>query len=126
MGLTMFLLGLLYVVLVGVLIAASASAVVIVAIALGLFFVQLVGSDKIALATLSAHEVTPAQEPELHAVIERLCIQADLPKPHVAVIEAQMPNACALGRSQKSATVCACTRRCGRATRRGSRFFRAS
>ena len=107
MGLTMFLLGLLYVVLVGVLIAASASAVVIIAIAFGLFFVQLVGSDKIALATLGAHEVSESQEPQLHAIIERLCIQADLPKPRVAVIDARMPNACALGRSQKTATVCA-------------------
>jgi heat shock protein HtpX len=107
MGLTIFLLGLLYVILVGALIVASASAVVIVIIAVGLFSVQLIASDKVALATLGAHEVTPAQEPELHAVIERLCIQADLPKPRVAVIEAQMPNACALGRSQKSATVCA-------------------
>jgi heat shock protein HtpX len=107
MGLTLFLLGLLYAALVGALIAASASAVVIVAIAVGLFFVQIVGSDKIALATLGAHEVSPADEPQLHAIIERLCIQADLPKPRVAVIEAQMPNACALGRSQKTATVCA-------------------
>jgi heat shock protein HtpX len=107
MGLTMFLLGLLYVVLVGVLIAASASAVVIIVIAVGLFFVQLVGSDKIALATLGAHEVSESQEPQLHAIIERLCIQADLPKPRVAVIEARMPNACALGRSPKQATVCA-------------------
>jgi heat shock protein HtpX len=104
---TMFLLGLLYVALVGALIAASASAVTIVVIAVALFGFQLVGSDKIALATLGAHEVSESDEPELHAVIERLCIQADLPKPHVAVIEARMPNACALGRSQKSATVCA-------------------
>ena len=44
---------------------------------------------------------------ELHEIIERLCIQADLPKPKIAVIEARMPNACALGRSQKSATICA-------------------
>ena len=107
MGLTLFLLGLLYAALVGALIAASASAVIIVAIAVGLFFVQVVGSDKIALATLGAHEVSASDEPQLHAVIERLCIQADLPKPRVAVIESRMPNACALGRSQKSATVCA-------------------
>ena len=107
MGLTLFLLGLLYVVLVGALIAASASAVIIVAIAVGLFFFQVVGSDKLALATLGAREVSQSDEPQLHAIIERLCIQADLPKPRVAVIEAQMPNACALGRSQKSATVCA-------------------
>ena len=77
-------------------------------IALGCFFVpDRSRSDKIALATLGAHEVSPSEEPELHAIIERLCIQADLPKPRVAVIEARMPNACALGRSQKSATVCA-------------------
>jgi len=107
MGFTMFLLGLLYVVLVGALIAASASAVTIVVIAVALFGFQLVASDKLALATLGAHEVSESDEPELHAVIERLCIQADLPKPRVAVIEARMPNACALGRSQKSATVCA-------------------
>jgi heat shock protein HtpX len=107
MGLTLFLLGLLYAVLVGALIAASASAVIIVIIAVGLFFVQIVGSDKIALATLGAHEVSASDEPQLHEIIERLCIQADLPKPRVAVIEAQMPNACALGRSQKTATVCA-------------------
>jgi heat shock protein HtpX len=107
MAFTIFLLGLLYVALVGALIAASTSAVLIVIIAVGLFSFQLLGSDKIALATLGAHEVSPSDEPELHAVIERLCIQADLPKPRVAVIEARMPNACALGRSQKSATVCA-------------------
>jgi heat shock protein HtpX len=69
--------------------------------------VQLIGSDKIALATLGAREVSASDEPELHAIIERLCIQADLPKPRVAVIEARQPNACALGRSQKAATVCA-------------------
>jgi heat shock protein HtpX len=107
MGLTMFLLGLLYVALVGALIAASASAVTIVVIAVALFGFQVIGSDKLALATLGAHEVSASQEPQLHEIIERLCIQADLPKPRVAVIEAQMPNACALGRSQKSATVCA-------------------
>jgi heat shock protein HtpX len=107
MAFTIFLLGLLYAALVGALIAASTSAVLIVIIAVGLFSFQFLGSDKIALATLGAHEVSPSDEPELHAAIERLCIQADLPKPRIAVIEARMPNACALGRSQKSATVCA-------------------
>ncbi len=49
----------------------------------------------------------PPRSPSCTPMIERLCIQADLPKPRVAVIEARMPNACALGRSQKTATVCA-------------------
>jgi heat shock protein HtpX len=107
MLLTMFLLGLVYVVFVGVLFAAGAAAGTIVVIALVLLALQLLGSDKIAMATMGVKTVTPAQEPELHGIIERLCVQANLPKPRVAVIETSMPNACAMGKSQKSATVCA-------------------
>src|SRR4029450_6133324 len=66
-------------------------------------------SDKIALRAMGAREVSPQEAPELHAMIERLCIQADLPKPKVAVMHSAMPNAFAMGRSQKSATVCATT-----------------
>src|SRR3712207_9094206 len=58
---------------------------------------------------MGAREVSPAEAPELHAMVERLCVQADLPKPKVAVANTRMPNAFALGRSPKSATVCATT-----------------
>jgi heat shock protein HtpX len=58
---------------------------------------------------MGARVVTPEQAPQLHAMIERLCVQADLPKPKVAVAQTRMPNAFALGRSPKSATVCATT-----------------
>jgi heat shock protein HtpX len=109
MLLTMFLLGLVYVVFIGVLFASGAGAIVIVAAAAGLFFVQLFASDKLALHAMGAKEVTPAQAPELHAMIERLCVQADLPKPKIAVADTPMPNAFAMGRSQKTATVCATT-----------------
>src|SRR3981081_1933200 len=107
MLLTIFLLGLLYVVFGGVLFAAGAGAGIIVAVAVVLLLLQLFASDKIAMATLGVKEVSPAEEPELHGIIERLCVQADLPKPRVCVMETSMPNACAMGRSQKSATVCA-------------------
>jgi len=107
MGMTMFLLGLVYVVLLVVLFAAGAGAVTMAVVAGLLLLAQFSLSDKIALATLGAREVTPQQEPLLHETIERLCVQANLPKPRVAVIENQMPNACALGRSPKAATVCA-------------------
>ncbi len=107
MLMTMFLLGLIYAVLVGVLIAAGAGAAFIVVIAVVLLVMQLFTSDKIALATLGAKEVTPEEQPELHGIIERLCVQADLPKPRVAVMDTAMPNAFAMGRSQKKATVCA-------------------
>ncbi len=109
MLLTMFLLGLLYVVFIGVLIVVGAGAGIIVIVALVMLGGQLFASDKIALATLGAKEVSPAQAPELHGIIERLCVQANLPKPRVCVMETSMPNAFAMGRSQKSATVCATT-----------------
>jgi heat shock protein HtpX len=107
MLLTLFLLGLVYVVFVAVLIAVGAGAGVIVVVAGVLLLVQLFGSDKIALATMGVKEVTPAEEPELHGIIERLCVQADLPKPRVCVMETSMPNAFAMGRTKKSTTVCA-------------------
>jgi heat shock protein HtpX len=109
MLLTIFLLGAVYVAFVGVLFAAGTSATLIVIVAGGLAAAQLFASDKIALHAMGAREVTPQEAPELHAMIERLCIQADLPKPKVAVAQTEMPNAFAIGRSQKSATVCATT-----------------
>ncbi|MDQ6842448.1 MAG: zinc metalloprotease HtpX [Actinomycetota bacterium] len=109
MLLTMFLLGLVYTVLIGVLIAAGTGAVLIAIIAGGLFAVQLFTSDKIALFSMGAHEVSPAEAPQLHGMIERLCVQANLPKPHVALAQTPMPNAFAVGRSPKSATVCVTT-----------------
>jgi len=109
MLLTLFLLGLIYAVLIGVLIAAGAGAVTIAVIAAVLFAVQFFTSDKIALFSLGAREVTPAEAPRLHGIIERLCIQANLPKPRVAIAQTAMPNAFAVGRSPKTATVCATT-----------------
>ncbi len=104
---TMFMLGLVYAVFVGVLFAAGAGAGLIVVVAVVLLLVQLFGSDRLAMATMGVKEVSPAEEPELHGIIERLCVQADLPKPRVCVMETSMPNACAMGRSQKSASVTA-------------------
>ncbi len=109
MLLTLFLLGLVYTVLIAVLIASGAGAITIALIAAVLFLVQYFTSDKIALYSMGARIVTPAQAPELHAAIERLCITANLPKPRVAVAETPMPNAFAIGRSPKTATVCATT-----------------
>jgi heat shock protein HtpX len=106
---TMFLLGLVYAVLIAVLIAAGAGAVTIAIIAAGLFALQLFTSDKIALYSMGAREVTPQQAPQLHAMVDRLCVQANIPKPRVAIAQTPMPNAFAVGRSPKTATVCATT-----------------
>ncbi|MGB9184080.1 MAG: zinc metalloprotease HtpX [Solirubrobacteraceae bacterium] len=109
MILTLFLLGLVYAVLVAVLIASGAGAITIAVIAAALFLVQYFTSDKIALYSMGAREVSPEEAPGLHGTIERLCIQADLPKPRVAIADTPMPNAFAIGRSPSKATVCATT-----------------
>jgi heat shock protein HtpX len=109
MLLTMFLLGAVYAVLIGVLFASGASGVTIIVIAGGLFALQVVSSEKLGLRAMGAREVSPQEAPELHAMIERLCIQADLPKPRVAVAQNSMPNAFAMGISKKKAVVCCTT-----------------
>jgi heat shock protein HtpX len=109
MLLTFFLLGALYVVFAGIIFAAGAGIGVIVVFLAGLSLAQLFLSDKLALSAMGAKVVSPAEAPGLHAMIERLCIQADLPKPKIAVAESHVPNAFAMGRSQKSAVVCATT-----------------
>jgi heat shock protein HtpX len=106
---TMFLLGLLYVALVGAMLAAGAGFAIMLVVIGGLMAAQIFLSDKLALASMGAKEVSPQEAPGLHAMIERLCIQADLPKPKIAVADTSMPNAFAMGRSKKSATVCATT-----------------
>src|SRR5262249_13151990 len=109
MLLTLFLLGLVYAVLVGVLIAAGAGAVTVAVIAGVFFLIQYFTSDKIALASMHAREIKPEHghwAKELIGMIQRLCIQANIPMPRVAIAETSMPNAFAVGRSPKTATVC--------------------
>jgi heat shock protein HtpX len=111
---TMFLLGLVFVlfvaVIIGIMIAAHASAVAIILIALifggGSAWISLFYSDKIALAAAGAREVTPQQAPELHGVVDRLCALADMDKPRVAIAPARMLNAFATGRNSKNSVLC--------------------
>jgi len=103
---TTFLLGLLYVVFAVVLFnVLNVALVPMILIVVGLAFFQYFTSDKLALAASGARIVTPEQAPELHAMVERLCAMADLPKPKVAIIDTDMPNAFATGRSPKHAAV---------------------
>jgi heat shock protein HtpX len=106
MFLTMFLLGALYVVFFVVMVQVFQLGIVPMILLLGaLAFFQYYTSDKIALAASGAKVVTPEQEPELHAMIDRLCAMSDLPKPRVALIPTDVPNAFATGRSPKHAAV---------------------
>ena len=107
---TMFLIGLLYVVFVGFLIAALGDSWLLVLPFVALLFIaQFWFSDKIAAFSMGAKEVTPAQAPELHGAVDRLCAMADMPKPRVAIADTDVPNAFATGRGQKNSLVCATT-----------------
>lgn len=106
---TMFMLGLLYVVFIGVLIAIGLSAAFVLVFAVGLLFAQWYFSDTIALHAMGAHEVTPEQAPQLHGIVDRLCAMAEMPKPRVAIADVDMPNAFATGRSPNRSVVCVTT-----------------
>jgi heat shock protein HtpX len=114
-GLTfrMFVTGLLLVLLYGAFVAilwrVGVSMTFIIVVVALLLFAQYWFSDRIALWSMHGREVSPAEEPELHGIIDRLCALADMPKPRVAIADVDMPNAFATGRNPKAAVVCATT-----------------
>jgi heat shock protein HtpX len=100
------LLGLLYVVFALVLFYfLNIGLAPLLLIIVGLAFFQYYTSDKIALAASGAKVVTADEAPDLHAMVERLCAMADLPKPRIAVVPSDVPNAFATGRNPKHAAV---------------------
>lgn len=109
MGLTIFLLGLVYVGFFAALIALGIQTIVVLVLAVGLLSVQYWFSDRIALFSMGGQEVSPSQAPGLHAVVDRLCALADMPKPRVAIADSDIPNAFATGRNPSNAVVCATT-----------------
>ncbi|WP_433893922.1 zinc metalloprotease HtpX [Streptomyces sp. CA-111067] len=110
MVVTMFLIGLLYVVFVGALLALLRGSWPIILVIAGVLFVaQFWFSDRIAAFSMGAREVTAEEAPELHGVVDRICALADMPKPKVAIADSDVPNAFATGRNQKNTVVCATT-----------------
>jgi heat shock protein HtpX len=107
----MFVLGLLFVVvIVGLmLVVRGPFAIIIGLIGLGIAWYQWYASDTLALKAMRARVVQPNEAPELHAIIDRLCAMADMPKPVVAIAYTDLPNAFATGRSPSRAAVCVTT-----------------
>jgi heat shock protein HtpX len=104
------LLGLLYVVFAVVLFSVlKVGLAPMLVIVVGLAFFQYYTSDKLALAASGAKVVSAEEAPELHAMVERLCAMANLPKPRIAVVDSDVPNAFATGRNPKHAAVAVTT-----------------
>jgi heat shock protein HtpX len=107
---TTSLLGLLYVAFaLALFYILNAGLVLMLVIVGGIAIFQYFTSDKLALRASGAKVVGPDEAPQLHAMIERLCAMADLPKPRVAVIDSEVPNAFATGRNQKHSAVAVTT-----------------
>ncbi len=102
-------LGALYVLFGVVLINASGSAVVGLVVVVAMAWGQWYFSDTLALKSIGAQVVSPQQAPELHAMVDRLCVLADMPKPRVAVAVTDLPNAFATGRTPNHSAVCVTT-----------------
>ncbi len=109
MTVTMFLLGLLYVAFFAALIVLLKSWLLVVALMAAMFVAQFWFSDRIAMFAMRGRVVEREEYPELHAVVDRLCAIADMPKPVVAVSEMDMPNAFATGRNPDHAVICVTT-----------------
>ncbi len=103
---TSTLLGLLYVIFAVVLFSVlKVGLAPMLVIVIGLAFFQYYTSDKLALRAAGAKIVSADEAPELHAMVERLCAMADLPKPRIAIVNSDVPNAFATGRNPKHAAV---------------------
>ena len=106
---TMLLLGALYTAFILILWNLGVNFILLLVIAAIILGVQLFFADKIALFSMNAREVTPEEAPQLHALIDRLAAQANLPKPRVAIVNTNLPNAFATGRSKKHAVIAVTT-----------------
>jgi heat shock protein HtpX len=102
---TLFGLGLLYVVLAAVLYAVGVNAIFVLVISAALLFGQWWFSDSLAMSAMRAKVVTPEQAPQLHALVDRLCAMADMPKPRIGIADTDVPNAFATGRTPNRSSI---------------------
>lgn len=109
MLLTMGLLTVLYLAFLAVLLSMGVSQMAIILFMGAFMFLQYFYSDKMILSSMGARIVTENEEPELYQIVSRLCANADLPMPRIAVVRTSMPNAFATGRNQSHAVVAVTT-----------------
>jgi heat shock protein HtpX len=100
-GLTAFL------VFMGKVLGGRSGMYVAFGLALAMNFFSYWFSDKIVLRMYGAQEVSPAEAPQLHQIVDELAREAGIPKPKVYIIQDESPNAFATGRNPEHAAVAA-------------------
>jgi heat shock protein HtpX len=106
--LTMFLLFVVYLVFIAILLALGIPMSFMILIVVVMAFIQYFFSDKLVLWSTGSRVIQDDEYPELHRMVEKLCKEADIPIPRIAIMQSPVPNAFATGRSPKHAVV-ACT-----------------
>jgi len=106
---TMFLLAVVYLFFLAFLSYIGTPPLVMLLFVVFSMAVQYFYSDKLVLWTTGAQIVSESEAPQLHGMITRLCAIADLPKPQVAIVRTDVPNAFATGRSPNKAVVAVTT-----------------
>ncbi|MCX6675010.1 MAG: zinc metalloprotease HtpX [Methanothrix sp.] len=109
MAFTFFLLGIIYLAFFTLMVYLGINPSFIAIFSLGAMFVQYYFSDTIVIKSMGAKILTESEAPELHEMINRLCSMADLPKPRIAMVKTNVPNAFATGRNQRNAVVAVTT-----------------
>jgi len=109
MAFTFFLLGIIYLAFFTLMVYLGINPSFIAIFSLGAMFVQYYFSDTIVIKSMGAKILTESEAPELHEMINRLCSMADLPKPRIAIVKTNVPNAFATGRNQRNAVVAVTT-----------------
>jgi heat shock protein HtpX len=109
MLLTLFLLGVIYLIFLAVLAYFRADLLTMLVFIGGFMFLQYFYSDRMVLWSMGANVVSESEAPELHEIVTRLCSIAGLPKPRIAIVKSSVPNAFATGRNQKSSVVAVTT-----------------
>ena len=102
---TLFLLAALYLLFGVVLWYAGVGFSAIIVIVAIMMLAHYFLSDKLVLMSTGAKVVSPQEAPELHSIVERLSMLADMPKPRVAIMPTPVPNAFATGRNPQNAVV---------------------
>ena len=100
-GMTVFLI------VIGKLLGGRTGMYLAFILALGMNFFSYWFSDKIVLKMYGAQEVSPADAPQLHQIVDELAREAGIPKPKVYIIPDESPNAFATGRNPEHAAVAA-------------------
>lgn len=99
----------LFMIAIGFLVLLGVNAYLIALLSGGFLFIQYFFSDRLVLWSTGARILEENEAPKLHRIVESLSTEMGIPKPRVAVVQNDMPNAFATGRNYRHSVVAVTT-----------------